>query len=165
SIVTDTGRFRYSNTTPKVLRLAAELVEAGVDVSKISEQIFAGASQEAMELTRLALGTIKTQREGRIGFMTLTQSDFKKSKASDDDTENLINLVRNLDTVEVAIFLKERPDGQVKLSLRSKSEINVANVAKLFGGGGHAYAAGAVLSGPLDKALKAVLSACQNALK
>ncbi len=165
SIVTDTGRFRYPNTTPKIFRLAAELEEAGAETSKISESIFGNITKEAMELTRLALASIHTTNSGAIGSMTLTQVDFLKSKASDDDTENLINLVRNLDTVQIAAFLKERPDGRIKLSLRSKNGINVANVAKQFGGGGHSYAAGAVLEGPLDKALKAVLTACQSALK
>jgi phosphoesterase RecJ-like protein len=165
SIVTDTGRFRYSNTTPHIFRLAAELEEANADICHISEHIFGDISREAMELNRLALATIKTYDEGAIGSLTLTQVDFKRSGASDDDTENLINVVRNLDTVKIAIFLKERPDGQVKISLRSKNGVNVADIAKLFNGGGHAYAAGAVMPGPLDKALQNVLKPCQAALK
>ena len=164
SIVTDTGRFRYPNTTPHIFRLAAELEESGADVSAVSEHIFGDISKEAMELNRLALAGVKTLEGGAIGSMTLTQADFLKSGASDDDTENLINVVRNLDTVKIAVFLKERPDGQIKLSLRSKNGINVADIAGRFNGGGHAYAAGAVLSGPLDKALQEVLKACQEAL-
>jgi phosphoesterase RecJ-like protein len=165
SLVTDTGRFRYSNTNSRIFRLAAELEEAGADISNISEHIFGDTSREAMELNRLALATIQTYENGTIGSMSLTQVDFRKSGASDDDTENLINVVRNLDTVKIAIFLKERPDGQVKISLRSKNGTNVAEIARLFNGGGHAYAAGAVLPGPLDKALKDVLKPCQAALK
>ena len=164
SIVTDTGRFRYSNTTPGIFRLAAELEEAGADVSAVSEHIFGDISKEAMELNRLALASVKTSQGGSIGSMTLTQGDFLKSGASDDDTENLINVVRNLDTVKIAVFLKERADGQIKLSLRSKDGINVADIAGRFKGGGHAYAAGALLSGPLEKALQEVLKACQEAL-
>ncbi len=165
SIVTDTGRFRYSNTTPHIFRLAAELEESGADICHISEHIFGDISREAMELNRLALATVQTYDGGSIGSMSLTQGDFLKSGASDDDTENLINVVRNLDTVKIAIFLKERPDGKVKLSLRSKNGVNVAEVAKRFKGGGHAYAAGAVMPGPLEKALQEVLRACQAALK
>lgn len=165
SIVTDTGRFRYSNTTPQVLRLAADLAEAGADISHVSEHIFGDISKEAMELTRLALATVKATDGGAIASMVLTQSDFLKSGASDDDTENLINLVRNLDTVKIAIFLKERADGQIKLSLRSKNGVNVAQIAGKFKGGGHAYAAGATLAGPLEKALREVLPACRAALR
>ena len=164
SIVTDTGRFRYSNTTPHIFRLAAELEEAGADITSVSEHIFGDITREAMELTRLAMATIKTHREGAIASMTLNQADFRSSGATDDDTENLINIVRNLDTVKIAIFLKERPDGLVKISLRSKNHVNVADVAKRFGGGGHAYAAGAVTEGPIPKALPAVVAACQDAL-
>ena len=141
------------------------MLEAGADGSKVSETVFGDISREAMELTHMALGTIQTYNEGQIGTMTLTLGDFKKSGASDEDTENLINIVRNLNTVKIAIFLKEMPDKRVKLSLRSKNGLNVANVAKLFDGGGHAYAAGAVLPGPLDKAFREVLQACQAALK
>jgi bifunctional oligoribonuclease and PAP phosphatase NrnA len=165
SIITDTGRFRYPNTTPYIFKMAAELLEAGADGSKISESVFGDITWEAMELTRLALGTIQTFNEGLIGTMTLTLEDFKKSGALDEDTENLINLVRNLNTVKIAAFLKEMPDGRVKISLRSKSGLNVAEVAKQFGGGGHAYASGAVMPGPLDQAQKRVLAACQSALK
>lgn len=164
SLVTDTGGFRYSNTTPEVLRLAAELVDAGADAQKVSEQIFAGISKEAMELVRVSLGTIQVYGDGRIASMTLTQSDLLKTGASDEDTENLINWVRKLDTVKIAIFLKERPDGQIKLSLRSRSDINVSLIAGKFNGGGHAYAAGAVLPGPIEKALKEVLKFSQEAL-
>ncbi len=165
SIVTDTGRFRYPNTTPHIFRLAAELEELGADTAKVSESIFGDITKEAMELTRRALATIQTHRNGTIGTMTLNQEDFLKSGAEDEDTENLINLVRNLNTVQIAAFLKEMPDKRVKISLRSKNGVNVADIAKRFNGGGHAYAAGAVMPGPLDKALPQVLQACQEAFK
>jgi phosphoesterase RecJ-like protein len=157
SLVTDTGRFRYTNTTHGVLRLAADLVEAGANASKVSERIFGDISWQAMSLTRLALESIEISDGGRIASMTLSQADFRKSGASDEDTENLINLVRNLDSVKIAVFLKELADGRVKLSLRSKHGVNVADVAKAFGGGGHAYAAGAVMTGPLNNALTKVM--------
>jgi len=165
SLVTDTGGFRYSNTTPEVLRLAAELVDKGADAQKVSDRIFAGISKEAMELVRVSLGTIRVYGDGRIASMTLSQSDLGKTGATDEDTENLINFVRKLDTVKVAIFLKERPDGQIKLSLRSRSDVNVSLIAGKFKGGGHAYAAGAVLDGPMEAALKAVLQVSQKALR
>ena len=165
SLVTDTGGFRYKNTTPQVLRLAADLVEAGADSQKVCDQIFAGVTKQAMDLTRLSLGKVKIFDHGAIGTMTLNRTDFKKSGATDDDTENLINFVRKINTVKIAVFLRERLDGRIKLSLRSRSKVNVANIAKIFGGGGHSYAAGALLQGPLDQALKKVVSACHQFLK
>ncbi len=165
SLVTDTGGFRYSNTTPAVLRLAAELVDAGARAQKVSDRIFAGYSPQAMELVRLALGTVQISSGGKLATMTLTQADLKKSGAVEDDTENLINFVRKLEGVHIAVFLKERTDGKIKISLRSKTDLNVSDIAAHWDGGGHAYAAGAVLPGPIEKALKDVLAVCQAALK
>jgi len=166
SVVTDTGGFRNSNTTPDVLRLAAELMENGADGSEINRKIFSGISKEAMELNRVSLGKIKLNDAGKIGTMTLSQSDLKKTGATDDDTENLVNQISKIDTVKIAAFLKERVDGRIKLSLRSCDEkVNVANVAREFRGGGHTYAAGAVLPGPLKAALQKVLKVCHKSLK
>ncbi|HVM32317.1 MAG TPA: bifunctional oligoribonuclease/PAP phosphatase NrnA [bacterium] len=166
SLVTDTGGFRYRNTTPKVLRLAAELVEAGAEAQKVCDRIFAGVTPEAMDLTRISLGHTRFFDRGAIGTMTLTQADLKKSGATDDDTENLINFVRKINTVKIAVFLKQRLDGRLKLSLRSRSpKVNVARIAKRFGGGGHSYAAGALLPGPLSRALPRVVAVCRRFLK
>jgi len=166
SLVTDTGGFRNSNTTPDTLRLAAELMEKGADASEVNRKIFSGISKEAMELNRVSLGKIKLYDAGRIGTMTLSQSDLKKTGAVDDDTENLVNQIGKIDTVKISAFLKERTDGRVKLSLRSGNEkVNVANIAKHFQGGGHAYAAGAVLAGPLKTALENVLKVCKKFIK
>jgi len=166
SVVTDTGGFRNSNTTPDVLRLAAELIEKGADGAVVNKKIFSGISKEAMELNRLSLGKIKLFDAGKIGTMTLSQADFKKTGAVDDDTENLVNQIGKIDTVKISAFLKERKDGKIKLSLRSGDEkVNVANVAREFRGGGHTYAAGAILAGPLKEALSQVLKVCKKVLK
>lgn len=166
SLVTDTGGFRNSNTTPEALRLAAELMENGADGYEVNRKIFSGISKEAMELNRISLGKIKLYDAGKIGTMTLSRSDFKKTGAVDDDTENLINQIGKIDTVKISAFLKERADGKIKLSLRSGDEkVNVAKIAKCFHGGGHTYAAGAVLAGPLKTALQNVLKVCKKSLK
>jgi phosphoesterase RecJ-like protein len=165
SLATDTGGFRYPNTTPQVLRLAAQLMEAGADGARISEKIFAGVSPQALEMVRVSLASVKIHERGRIGTIQLSRQELADSGATDEDSENLVNFVRKMEGVQIAVFLKEKPDGQIKLSLRSKTDANVALVAKKFGGGGHSYAAGAVLAGPLPAALKAVLKACRAVLK
>ncbi len=166
SVVTDTGGFRNSNTTPDVLRLAAELMEKGADGAEVNKKIFSGITKEAMELNRLSLGNIRLHDKGQIGTMTLSLKELKKTGAVDDDTENLVNQIRKIDTVKIAAFLKERADGQYKLSLRSgDNKVNVANIARFFHGGGHTYAAGAILPGPLKSALQKVLKVCQQAIK
>ena len=165
SLSTDTGGFRYSNTTPQVLRLAAELMEAGADGAKISEKIFSGVSPEALEMVRIALASVEIHENGRIGTIQLSHRDLLASGATDEDSENLVNFVRKMEDVQIAAFLKERPDGKIKISLRSKTDANVAVVAKKFGGGGHSYAAGAVIPGTLPTVLKVVLKACRAVLK
>ncbi len=165
SISTDTGGFRYSNTSPQILRLAAELVEAGAKPQKINDRIFADYSREALELIRLSLGNVQTHMGGRLASMTLSKEELKKTGASKDDTENLINFLRILQDVKVAFFLHELQDGRIKLSLRSGAGVNVAVIAKAFGGGGHSYAAGALISGPMEKAFRRVFGACRSALK
>ena len=132
SLATDTGGFRYSNTSPQLLRLAAELVE-GAKPQKLNDRIFAGYNREAPELIRLALGNIQTYFGGRLASMTLYNHEMKKTGASKDDTENLINFLRILQGVEVAFFLHELQDGQIKLSLRSGASVNVAAIAKKLG--------------------------------
>jgi len=165
SLATDTGGFRYSNTTPQVLRAAAELMEAGADGAKISEKIFSGVSPEALEMVRVALASVETHENGRIGAIQLSHRELVASGATDEDSENLVNFVRKMEGVQIAVFLKERPDGQIKISLRSKTDANVALVAKSFGGGGHSYAAGAVIPGTMASVLKAVLKSCRAVLK
>lgn len=99
SLATDTGGFRYSNTTPQVLRLAAELLEAGADGAKISERIFAGVSPEALELVRISLASVETHDHGRIGTIQLSHQDLVASGATDEDSENLVNFVRKMEGV------------------------------------------------------------------
>lgn len=134
SLATDTGGFRYPNTTPQVLRLAADLMEAGADGARISEKIFAGVSPEALEMVRVSLASVKTHDRGRIGTIQLSHQQLAASGATDEDSENLVNFVRKMEGVQIAVFLKEKPDGQIKLSLRSKTDANVALVAKKLGG-------------------------------
>jgi len=164
SVVTDTGSFKYSNTTAQVHRLAAELIDAGAQVSAICNRIFASVTQPALELLRLALAGLHTRDGGKVGVMTLSQTDFAKSGALDEDTDNLVDFVRKVDGVQVAVFLKERPDGKLKLSLRSRNGLDVSAIAAKFGGGGHKYASGALLSGLLPEAADRVVAEAVKAL-
>jgi phosphoesterase RecJ-like protein len=165
SLVTDTGGFKYTNTTPDTFRLAAELMEAGADVYRVCNRVFADVSMPALELLRLALAKLSTRENGLIGVLTLTQEDFKTSGAKEEDAENLVDFVRKLSGVEVAIFIKERPDGRLRLSLRSRNGLDVAALAAQFEGGGHKYASGAVLDGPMEQAVERVVEAIARMLK
>ena len=158
SLVTDTGAFKYSNTTPQCHRLAAELMEAGARVPLLCDRIFASVTPSALQLLRISLGKLATVEGGRIGVMTLSQADMQKTGATDEDTENLVDFVRKMAGVEVAIFLKERPDGRYRLSLRSRNAADVSAVAAAFDGGGHRHAAGAVVDGPMEEAVRRVVA-------
>jgi phosphoesterase RecJ-like protein len=165
SLVTDTGAFKYSNTTPQAHRLAAELMEAGAQASEICDRIFANVTRPALELLRLALVGLTTREGGRIGVLTLSQAEFKKSGAAEEDSENLVDFVRKMSGVEVAVFLKERIDGKFRLSLRSRNAVDVSAVAATFGGGGHKHSAGAILDGPAPEALERVLKVVTQSLR
>ncbi len=165
SLVTDTGAFKYTNTSPHAFRLAAELMEAGADVYKVCNRVFADVTLPALELLRLALAKLSTRENGLIGILTLTQKEFISSGAKDEDAENLVDFVRKISGVQVAVFIKERPDGRLRLSLRSRNGLDVSAVAAEFEGGGHQYASGAVLDGPMEKAVERVVEAIARMLK
>jgi phosphoesterase RecJ-like protein len=163
TLVTDTGGFRYSNTTSRVLRLAADLMDAGADASLICDHIFSNMPRNAFELVRLSLATLQTRLDGRVGIMMLSHDDFLKSNAKDEDTDGLVNYVRKLDGVEVGIFLKEYADSSIRASFRSRNGLDVGALAARLGGGGHKYASGVTLKGPLEAALDGVMTVLTEA--
>lgn len=157
TLVTDTGGFRYSNTTAALLRMAADLMDAGADAHIVCDHVFGHVPPKAFELVRFALATLKTHLDGRIGIMTLSLADFVRSGALEEDTDGLVNYVRKLDGVEVGVFLKERPDGRIRVSFRSRNGLDVGFLAAQMGGGGHKYASGATLTCPLPEAVERVV--------
>jgi phosphoesterase RecJ-like protein len=157
TIVTDTGGFRYSNTTPGLLRLAADLMESGADAHIVCDRVFGHVPRAAFELVRRSLATLHTHLDGRIGVMTLSLADFRASGAKDEDTDGLVNYVRKLDGVEVGVFLKERADGRVRVSFRSRNGLDVGVLAAALGGGGHKYASGVNLTCTLQQAVDQVV--------
>ncbi len=164
TLVTDTGGFRYSNTTPALLRMAADLMDAGADAHTVCDHVFGHVPLKAFELVRFALATIKTHLDGRIGVMTLSRVDFDRSGAAEEDTDGLVNYVRKLDGVEVGVFLKERPDGRIRVSLRSRNGLDVGALAAALGGGGHKYASGVTMTCPLPEAVDKVVASLTQVL-
>jgi phosphoesterase RecJ-like protein len=144
-IYTETGGFRYSNTTPEVLRFASRLIEAGVDPRWIGEQVYEKAPLRHHKLLALALESLYV-REG-VAWMTVTCRDINATHARDEDMEDFIEHARAIKGIKVAVFMRETNKGGIRTSFRSKSGVPVNRVAEKFGGGGHAYAAGATLTG------------------
>lgn len=165
-VASDTGWFQFSNTRPYTLRLAARLMEAGVDTDRMYRILYQNERAERVALQTRAQQSLEILEDGKLAIMRVRKSDFHETRAGVPDTENLINIPLQIRTVEVSLlFTEPLDDGPVRVSLRSKGGIDVARFAEQFGGGGHARASGLKLAGPFDQACEKVVSAMQVALK
>ena len=165
AIATDTGSFQYSNTTARTLEIAAELSRAGVNVGKISEQLFQTHPRRRLELLRALLNTMQFTCEGRVASFALTRATAAEVGAGPEDTEGLIDTLRGTEGVVVAVFFEEIEDGRVRVSTRSKDPLyDVCKICAQFGGGGHTLAAGARVAGDLATVEAKVLKAIHDAI-
>jgi phosphoesterase RecJ-like protein len=139
-ILTDTGAFRYPNTTSHSLRVASELVAYGVIASQVSEFIWFTDPEARIKLLGDVLGTMNLY--DKISIMTVTNEMLKKHGAKEEDTEEFIDYGLSIKGIETAAIIKERADGMLKVSLRSKNSIPVQELAAKYGGGGHRTASG-----------------------
>jgi len=161
-IATDTGWFRFSNTTSKTLRLAAKLIDAGVDHADLFRRIEQTDPPGRLRLLARALTSLEIVGRGRAAVLTLRQADYQASDATSDDTHGFSDLPLAVESIEVACVIAETRSGHVKLSLRSKpgpNAVDVNQVARLFGGGGHARASGAKIDRPIDEVRPKVVEA------
>ena len=163
AISTDTGSFQYPNTTSRTFEIAAELVRAGVDVGRVSQLTYENYPRRRVELLRELLGTMRFDTKDRIASFSLSLASAKKLGALPEDNEGLIDHLRAIRGVIVAIFFEELTDGKVRVSMRSKSQnVNVCAICEKFGGGGHVLAAGARVKGTLGEAEKKILEEVRN---
>jgi phosphoesterase RecJ-like protein len=141
AIVSDTGWFHYPNTDSRTLRRAAMLLEAGVQASPLYDRLFRSDRPERLKLSARMLASLELHGENRLAVMTIHKADFVASGARPEETENLINEALRIGSVEAVILLTEM-DGATRVSIRSRSRVDVAEIAQRFGGGGHSRAAG-----------------------
>jgi bifunctional oligoribonuclease and PAP phosphatase NrnA len=141
-LVTDTGAFKYRATSPKVLRIAAELLEHGIAHDEIVRRVYDTHPVGYLKLAGVALGRAELVHKAGLIWSWITQEDLRTYGLDMEDTEGLIDEIRTADVAEVACVLKEMPDGQYKVSLRSKGEVDVGSLSESLGGGGHRFAAG-----------------------
>lgn len=166
ALVSDTGWFEFSNTRPPTLRLAASLMEAGVDTDRLYQLLYQNERAQRVLLQARAQQGLQLLADNRLAVMAVRQADFIATGAASGDTEALINIPLQIRTVEVSILLVEPPDaGPIRVSLRSKGEIDVARFAEKYGGGGHARAAGLKMSESLDVATGKIVSAMTQTLQ
>ena len=142
SIQADTGSFRYDNTTSDCFRIAAEMMELGVRPYDMYLKMTDKYSLPRIKLLEMALGAVEFYNEGQIGMAMLSSEMFKKAQARSEDSEKFVDYLRYVSGVELAVLVRETDDNIYKFSMRSNSRVNVAELASLFGGGGHAKAAG-----------------------
>jgi phosphoesterase RecJ-like protein len=140
AISIDTGTFRYSNTSADVLRVSAELVDAGADPNNIAVSLYESWDYKRFKLLVSVLNTIEVKN--RTAMVHITQKMFKETRTSSEDTEHFTNFPRMIGSIKMAVLLRELEGGGWKASLRSRGDVNVARIAEQFGGGGHQNAAG-----------------------
>ena len=148
-IVTDTGSFRFRNTTPDALSISAYLLEQGGDLNQISEEVFQSKPLSSAKLLGYVLNTMRLACDNKLAWSSLSNEEFVRSGAKDEDTEGFVNEMLFIDSVQIAVLLREPKPGKVRVSIRSRGELDVAEVARDFGGGGHRNAAGCVFEEPI----------------
>lgn len=162
AIALDTGTYRYQNTTAEVLRIGAELVDAGAKPHVIAEALYENWSMPRLQLFLKALKTLRIEQG--IATMYLTRKAFSESGATSADTENFSNFPRQVSGIEMSVLFRELAPGVWKASLRSKGNCDAAKIAERFSGGGHRNAAGYRTKGPREAVRASLLAACGDAL-
>ncbi len=153
ALVTDTGQFSYSNTTPRVLRMAAEMVEHGVDPEALWQRVYLNRSRPELALDARARASLECFAEGRICAIALTHEDFLATGTGPEHTEELAGVPRTLAGVQLALFFYEIDAGrQTKVSVRTNRGLDACALAQKFGGGGHKQAAGCTIPAKLPEA-------------
>jgi Exopolyphosphatase-related proteins len=152
ALLTDTGSFRFMNVTPRTFALAGGLMQMGASPAPIAERVFDNRSFAAQKLLGRALESLRRNADGSVAWAHVTQADFREFGGTDEDTEGIVNAVRAVRGTRAALFLREMPNGKLRVSLRAQDPFDVAAVAAVFGGGGHRLAAGCTLEGPLAEA-------------
>ena len=145
-VSTDTGCFRFANTTPRTHRIAADLIELGADSESLIQTFFETKSRAYASLERMALDEMQFYLGGRCAIMPVTRAMFGKSGADESDTDRLANLPRQVEGVLVGVTLKEQEDGSFKASLRTHGDVDASAICARLGGGGHKGAAGVTLT-------------------
>jgi len=163
AIATDTGFFRYANTTGEVLSAAAQLVaDYQISPSLIAERVYEERSFASLRLLAEVLATLQVADNTRYAWMYLNQEMARKYEVELEEIENYVNYTSSIRGIEVGLFFKETNPGEVKISWRSKASVDVSRLASHFGGGGHARAAGCSINGSLTTVMAEVLAYLQN---
>ncbi len=164
AMVTDTGYFSYGNTSPHTMETAARIIRLGLAPGEINKKIQNQWTEGRLRLVSKVLDAAEFHNHGRIGIVRITRQVLRQTGTTREDSDGLINLIRRVRSVDIAIAMREEDNGKIKFSLRSDGDVNVQAVAASFGGGGHKNASGGQLDGPIERAAELLRAACANAL-
>lgn len=165
SLVSDTGNFSYGNTSGETLRLAAELVENGLDIVKVNDNLKKQSTPEGLRLRGNAVSNFSLHFNNKVAMATVSLKDLATYRATNEETEGLVDCLRSLCCVDIAAIIRQDSFDNCKLSLRSSGTIDVRSIAQFFDGGGHINAAGAILNMNLESAKNSVLQKIEEYLQ
>lgn len=161
---TDTGGFRFSNTTADTFDLAAKLVRAGAVPAHVAVMLLEREDAARMKLLGLALGTLETDGGGRVAHIRVTEEMFRETGTKDEHTDGFVNYPRSVEGVEVALLFKEKGENLWRIALRSRGLVDVSQIARALGGGGHRNASGVTLSGTFDEVTGEIIGRVKAAI-
>lgn len=166
AVSTDTGSFQYPSTTARTYEMAADMIRRGLNVGEINAKTYDEQPYRRLELLRALLLTLERSEDGLVANWTMRDQVRAELELRPEDSEGLIDIIRGIRGVLVAVFFEELPDAKVRVSMRSKDHrFDVCRIAQQFGGGGHALAAGIRMPGPVEDAKPKVLAAIQTQLR
>jgi len=165
AILTDTGSFRYSNTTSKTHEIAAKLIPMGINPAYIYRKIYEETERPTLSLLASVLLTLNTSKDGKIAWIHITRKMLRSHSSSLDDTQDFVGFPRSIKGVKISIAFKEAEKGIIKVSFRSNDGLDVNRLAGFFGGGGHTSASGCTLKGTISEVEKSVLNRAKGLLK
>lgn len=161
AILTDTGGFRFSNTTPRSHAVAADLLATGVDPEEMYKRIYASAPVGRVRLLAEVLQTLGVEEEKGLAWLSMPSGTLDRFQVRQEDLDGIVEHARSIDGTRLAIFFRDLGHGKVKVSFRSTGGVDVNAFAREFGGGGHARASGALIAGTLDDVRERVLAAAR----
>lgn len=164
-IITDTGGFQYSGVSSETFEFTSELLRKGVDIPDIYKRTLRTKTKANFELTKRVIDRMELLEDGKVTFTYINMKDEEEVGAEPGDHEGLVEIGRDIEGVEVSIFIRQKEENAYKVSLRSGEYVNVSDICLVFGGGGHQKAAGALIKGDVDQVKEKILKEVKKALK
>jgi len=164
AILTDTGSFRFDNATVMCHRVAAEVIAMGAEPAWMYERIYGSAPLRRYQLLRYALDSLVHEPDAKISWMVIPKEPYDELGVTAEDLEGIVDIPRSIEGTQVGLLFRDTSKGEVKVSFRSNGDVDVNALARTFDGGGHVKASGAVVPGPMDRAIEAVLERTRQAV-